>query len=98
MEFEMGDSIICVKQFGRLEFGSIYKIEGCGDLEWNNATDKIGYGFNIPFLDYDFPNRKSIRIDYFFTEKEMSKYFIKDDYYKRYMRDEKINSILNEGN
>jgi hypothetical protein len=52
-----------------LRVGSHYKINGCGDLTWNAATDLDGYGFCIQYEESD---------------------------YKRYLRDSKINTILND--
>lgn len=102
--FEMGDRLICVKQFETLQVGSHYQIKGCGDLTMNTDTDKKGYGFMVEdgmFGSFsgrkdwwNLPHNERIKW-YYFTEKEMSEYFITEqEDYKAYLRDEKIKQVL----
>ena len=86
--FEIGDNLICIKDIPPLKFSYSYRINGCGDLTWNNATDKKGFGFAVG-LEGDYQNL------YYFTESEMCEYFALDyEMVKIKMRDEKINKLL----
>jgi hypothetical protein len=100
IKFEMGDKVVCIKEYKTLKVGSHYSIKGSGDLSWNGATDKEGYGFSIEDKYYAYvsgikehwklPYEKQIKW-YYFTEKEMSDYFITEgEDYKRYLRNEKL--------
>jgi len=42
--FEIGDNIYCYDEILPLKYGCTYRINGFGDLTWNNATDKEGFG------------------------------------------------------
>jgi hypothetical protein len=103
--FEMGDQVVCIKQYETLKPKSHYKIKGCGDLTWNAATDKEGYGFCIEdeFFGSDkkdwWKKPYSERVKwYYFTLEEMNELFITQaEDYVTYTRDIKINSIL-DGN
>lgn len=99
--FEMGDQVVCIKQFDTLRPGSHYTIKGCGDLSWNMATDKKGYGFCVEDdkFAYDIPNwwklpnLGKIKFHYF-TLEEMNEYFITQaEDYKAYLRDNKLNEL-----
>ena len=88
IDFEIGDSIYCFNEILPMKYGCTYKISGCGDLTWNNATDKEGFGYAVG-LDGDYQNLS------YFTEEEMFKHFILSyDLIKIKMRDEKINKLL----
>lgn len=88
IDFEIGDSIYCFNEILPIKYGCTYKISGCGDLTWNNSTDKEGYGFAVG-LDGDYQNLS------YFTEEEMFKHFILSyDLIKIKMRDQKINQLL----
>jgi hypothetical protein len=102
--FEMGDRVVCIREHETLKVGSHYRINGSGDLCWNAATDKEGYGFSIEDPNYLYelgikdhwklPYEKQIKY-YYFTEKEMSEYFITEqEGYKIYLRDQKLNEII----
>ena len=99
--FEMGDFVVCVKQYETLKPKSHYKIKGCGDLTWNAATDKEGYGFCIEddSFAYDKPNWWNLPHEekvkwYYFTEGEMSEYFItQEEDYVVYSRDIKLKEL-----
>ena len=86
--FEMGDRVVCVKEHETLKIGSHYSIKGGGDLSMNAATDKKGYGFCVEDDIYgSYSGRKdwwnlshNERIKwYYFTESEMSEYFITEE-------------------
>ena len=92
IEFEIGDIIYCYDEILPMKYGHTYRINGFGDLTWNNATDKKGFGFAVG-LDGDYQNLT------YFTEEEMRKHFVL--YYTyRYirqkikLRDKKINQLL----
>ena len=85
----MGDIIYCVsnKAFP-LTFGCSYRINGFGDLTWNNATDKEGFGYAVG-LEGDYKNLT------YFTEQELYQHFIiSHDDLKIKLRDTKINQLL----
>jgi len=88
LKFEMGDSIYCFNEILPMKYGSTYHISGCGDLTWNNATDKKGFGYAVG-LDGDYQNLT------YFTEEEMYKHFILSyELIKNKLRDRKINQLL----
>ena len=103
--FEMGDYVVCIKEYETLKVKNHYKIKGCGDLTMNAATygvcDKEGYGFCVE--DEFFASHKkdwwklpySEKIKwYYFTEKEMSEFFItQEDDYLAYTRDSKLKEL-----
>ena len=99
--FEMGDSVVCIKQYETLKPKSHYKIKGCGDLMWNGATEKEGYGFCIEddSFVYDKPNWWNLPYEekikcYYFTLEEMDEYFITHtEDYKSSLRDNKLKEL-----
>lgn len=104
MKFEMGDRVVCIKEYETLKVGSHYQIKGSGDLTMNAGTNKSGYGFMIEDENYAYlsgekecwklPYEKQIKW-YYFTEKEMSEYFItSEEDFKSYIRNEKIKKII----
>lgn len=95
-EFEIGDRVFCVKPHKNLQPGYSYPITGCGDLTWNAATDKSGYGFCVTSEVYNYPDKKAIVNNYYYTMEEINEYFIHTENIEAYERDCKINSILNE--
>jgi hypothetical protein len=103
VRFEMGDRLVCIKEYESLKVGSHYQIKGCGDLTWNSAANKDGYGFCIEDDQYGYhsgrkdwwnlPYNEKIKW-YYFTEQEMSEYFISEqEDYKAHLRNEKIVSL-----
>ena len=99
----------CIKEYNTLKIGSGYDIKGRGDLSYNAdpaVGDRKGYGLCIEdeYFGYDVNNvnwwklPKSERVKwYYFTIEEMNEYFITDDEnYKIYLRDQKINSVIND--
>lgn len=106
VRFESGDSIVCIKEYKTLKPGSHYSIRGCGNLEFNadpEVDGKNGYGFCIEDGLYgsfsgrkdwwNLPHNERVKW-YYFTEKEMSEYFItQEEYYKSYRRNEKLISL-----
>lgn len=108
VRFEMGDRLVCVKEYKTLKVGSHYAIKGCGSLEYNadpEVNGRKGYGFCVEDDQYGYHSGRkdwwnlsySEKIKwYYFTEKEMSEYFITEqEDYKAYQRDEKIKQVLN---
>jgi hypothetical protein len=86
--FEIGDSIYCYDEILPIKCGCTYRISGFGDLTWNNATDKEGFGYAVG-LDGDYQNLT------YFTEEEMHKHFVLDHTYRKIkLRDRKINQLL----
>jgi hypothetical protein len=83
-EFEMYDVVYCIKSIGKFIAGRSYYISGSGDLSWNCASNKTGYGFSVG-VSGEHPLG-------YFTEKEMSEYFV--DNFTTYIRDKKINQLL----
>jgi hypothetical protein len=102
MKFEMGDMVVCIKDYEKLKVGGHYKINGCGNLTCNAATDLDGYGFCIQYEEisnWKLPYKDRVAY-YYFTEDSMCEYFIDEERgFKRYLRDlrdSKINTILND--
>ena len=99
--FEMGDQVVCVKQYETLKPNSHYSIKGCGDLTWNAGTEKEGYGFCIEddSFSHDKPNWWNLPHEekvkwYYFTLEEMDEYFItQSEDYKSYVRDNKLKEL-----
>lgn len=108
VRFEMGDRLVCVKEYKTLKVRSHYAIKGCGPLEYNadpEVNGKTGYGFCVEDDQcgyhsgrkdwWNLPHSEKIKW-YYFTEKEMSEYFItEEEDYRAYQRDEKIKQVLN---
>ena len=99
--------VVCVKEYKTIKVGSHYDIKGRGNLTWNADSEvegRKGYGFCIEDQlygsfsgkkDWDLPHNEKIKW-YYFTEGEMSEYFITEqEDYKAYRRNEKIKQILN---
>jgi hypothetical protein len=100
-EFEIGMTVVCIKEYNTIKIGKHCPIKGGGDLTWIHGTDKEGYGFSVeddgPCYDnYKLPpNEIKKSIIYYFTLEEMSEYFISESRdYRIYLRDEKIKEIL----
>jgi hypothetical protein len=82
----------CYKNYKNLKPGSCYRIIGQGDLSMRSDTDKSGYGYCIKL--------ETLKEEhYYFTEKEMSEYFVSS--YKELKaalkseeRNEKIDEVL----
>jgi hypothetical protein len=106
VRFEMGDRLVCIKEYKTLKVGSHYPIKGRGDLEWNadpEVNGRKGYGFCVEDDQYGYysgrkdwwnlPYNEKIKW-YYFTEKEVSEYFINEDEdYKSHLRNEKLISL-----
>ena len=101
--------VFCIKAYKTIKVGSGYSIKGRGNLSYNADPEvggRKGQGYCIEdeFFGYDehdvnwWKLPKSERVKwYYFTEKEMNEYFITDDEnYKIYLRDQKINSVIND--
>jgi len=99
-KFDMGLSVVCIREYETLKVDRHYRINGMGDLTMNNATDKHGYGFCI--LDEfgtwvnNRTSTKTLSKNYYFTEKEMYQYFItEEENHQIFIREQKLNTILN---
>jgi hypothetical protein len=94
-KFELGDSIVCIKDTANLKFGSYYQIKGMGNLSMN-ADTKEGFGFCIEDQSKYVRGRYGLNpVWYYFTEKEMSNLFItSEEHYQSYIRNQKINEII----
>jgi hypothetical protein len=106
VRFEMGDRLVCIKEYKTFKVGSHYDIKGCGPLEYSadpEVNGKKGYGFCVEDDQYGYhsgrkdwwnlPYNEKIKW-YYFTEQEMSEYFITEsEDYKSYRRNEKLNSL-----
>lgn len=101
--------VFCIKAYKTLKLTSGYSIKGRGNLT-HNADPEVGgkkghgYGIEDDMFGYDpdnvnwwkLPHNKRVKM-YYFTESEMSEYFITDsENYKIYLRDQKINSVIND--
>jgi hypothetical protein len=109
MRFELGDRVVCIKDYKTIKVGVHYKIKGSGNLSFNGSPEvggRTGYGFCVEDEYYgsysgrkdwwNLPYNEAIKL-YYFTEKEMSDYFITEqEDYKSYLREEKIKTILND--
>jgi hypothetical protein len=98
--------VVCIKEYKTIKVGSNYSIKGRGNLTYNADPEvggRKGYGFCIEDDQYGyFTGRKdwwnlpySEKIKwYYFTESEMSEYFItEEEDYKAYRRNEKLNQL-----
>jgi len=97
----------CIKDYEGLKSGLSYDIKGRGNLEFNadpNVGGRKGYGLciedNMVAIHRDrywtLPYKERVKW-YYFTIKEMDEYFITDEEnYKAYLRDQKINSVIND--
>ena len=92
IEFELGDDLVSIKQIDNFKPFMHFKIKGCGDLSWRANTNKKGYGFALT-------THGDHHTLGFFTEKEMSEYFItlnfctEQEDYKSHLRNEKLKSL-----
>ena len=98
--------VVCVKEYKTIKVGSHYDIKGRGNLDFNADPEvggRKGYGFCVEDQYYAYvsgikdssrlPYREQIKY-YFFTEQEMSEYFITEgEDYKAYRRNEKLNQL-----
>jgi len=106
-KWDDSSKVFCIKEYKTLKVGCGYSIKGRGDLGFNadpEVGDRKGYGLCIEddmFASgktryWTLPYGERIKW-YYFTIKEMDEYFITDDEnYKIYLRDQKINSIIND--
>lgn len=93
--------VVCIKQYETLNPGGHYDIKGRGNLSFNadpNVDGREGPGYCIEDPRISLVNRNSYGttkpIWYYFTEKEMSEYFItEEEDYKVEQRDRKIREI-----
>lgn len=91
----------CYKKYKNLKLCGCYRIMGQGDLSMRSDTDKSGYGYCIKLEYYSsiFAGGSLKEEHYYFTEEEMSKYFVSSytelkAALKSEKRNEKINEVL----
>lgn len=97
--FETGELVCCKQEFETLKVGSSYRISGMGDLR-SSVGMKKGFGFCIEDDRPTWGNYKRVKkklpIFYYFTNDEMSNYFMTSkEYLKVWNREQKINYIIN---
>jgi hypothetical protein len=104
---QIGNRLICIKEFKTLKVGSHYSVKGSGILDCNadpEVNGKKGFGFCIEDEMYGSfsgkkdwwksPHNEKIKW-YYFTEKEIFEYFTtEEEHYKVYLRNEKLKEIL----
>lgn len=106
-KWDDSSKVFCIKEYKTLKVGNGYSIKGRGDLAFNADPEvggRKGYGLCIEddMFASDKPRYWSLPYNervkwYYFTIEEMDEYFITDDEnYKIYLRDQKINSIIND--
>lgn len=97
----------CVKPFEGLRAGSTYRVNGRGNLEYNNGTEKTGWGLSVEdeFVGVFDENGKVIkgseRLSWeertrwvYITLEELEEHFISDeDHFRMYIRNEKLNEL-----
>ena len=100
-------NVVCIKEYKTIKIGYHYQIKGRGDLEFNADPEvggRKGYGYCVEDDKvasdkprwWTLPYKERIKW-YYFTEEEMGEYFITDyENYKMYIRDQKINSVMND--
>jgi hypothetical protein len=100
-------NVVCIEPIEGLRIGSTYKVKGRGNLEYNAATDKKGWGLCLEddwvgcFDENNIPIKDSWKIPYeertrwvYMTLEELEKHFITDDEnYEIYRRDERLKSL-----
>ena len=100
-------AVVCIEPIEGLRAGSTYNVKGRGNLEYNAATDKKGWGLCLEddwvgcFDENNNPIKDSWKRKYeertrwvYMTLDELEKHFITDDEnYTIYKRDEKIKSL-----
>ena len=98
--------VVCIKEYKTIKVGSHYDIKGRGNLEFNadpEVNGRKGYGFCVEDDQHGYHSGRkdwwnlpySERIKwYYFTEKEMSKYFItQSEDYKSHKRNIKLEEL-----
>jgi hypothetical protein len=100
-------SVVCIKPIEGLRVGSNYRVNGRGNLDYNGATDKKGWGVclkdewvgvfdeegNVIKNSWKIPYEKRTRFVYV-TLEELEKHFISDEEsYIIYQRDNKLNEL-----
>lgn len=90
---EIGDRVQAKNDIGIISKGEVYEIKGQGDLTWNFATDKEGFGYMIQVEKFEDPKvafSKIIKEDYYFTKDELLENFYIDQEIERNYKIEKI--------
>jgi len=100
IEIDLGVLLISTKKIGDVESNSQFKIVGMGDLRMQ-TRDKTGYGCCVEHESFKMiPGSGTPHVEikqFHFTEEELQTHFILyDEYYKMYIRDDKLKTLLNE--
>jgi hypothetical protein len=105
IEIDFNVILMSTKKIGDVEPYSQFKIVGMGDLAMQ-TRNKTGYGCCVEHESFKMmPGNRNywsgtphVEVKQFhFTEEELQTHFILyDEYYKNYIRDEKLNTLLNE--
>ena len=105
--WDLSMAVVCVEPIEGLRAGSTYKVKGRGNLEYNAAADKRGWGLcleddwvgcfdenNNPIKDgWKIPHKERTRWVYM-TLEELERHFITDEEnYEIYKRDERLKSL-----
>jgi len=100
-------AVVCVEPIEGLRAGSTYKVKGQGNLKYNAATDKEGWGLciedewvgvfddegNVIENSWKLSDKERTRFVYM-TLEELERHFITDEEdFVRYKRDERLKSI-----
>ena len=100
-------SVVCIEPIEGLHAGSTYRVKGQGNLEYNAATDKKGWGLcledewvgifdengNVIEDSWKLSYKERTRFVYM-TLEELEKHFITDEEdFVRYQRDEKLQRL-----
>ena len=100
-------SVVCIEPIEGLRAGSTYRVKGQGNLEYNAATDKKGWGLcledewvgifdengNVIEDSWKLSYKERTRFVYM-TLEELEKHFITDEEdFVRYQRDEKLQRL-----
>jgi hypothetical protein len=97
MDFELGDEILCIKEYETMKPGHRYRITGIGDLSMIGSVDKTGRGFCLSYYYYYTKEKMSEIKMYYLTIDELRKHFLSPSQEMlSYQRDKKIKEILNE--
>ena len=96
LDFELGDEILCVKEYETMKPGHRYRITGIGDLSMIGSVDKTGRGFCLSNYCYYPKEDVSETKMYYLTIDDLNKHFLSLNQERlSYEREKKIKEILN---
>lgn len=98
LDFELGDEILCIKEYETMTPNNRYRITGMGDLSMLGSVGKKGRGFCLSYYYYYPKEGRSETKMYYLTIDELSKHFLSPSQERlSYQRDKKIKEILHNG-